>query len=206
LHERLRQAAALEAPFARLIADLDSDRFPVREAASRRLEAAGPAAEFALRLAVQPGAPLEVRNRIQQVLDKLAAPREEQIQRLIADLDGPRAAEASRQLARMGRAAEPALRRVLEIPPIPVRKRGPRLSQQTRWYVQKTLEQMKEPDTSSIPLDAEVVLRALSVLEQMNTREARQVFQELAKGPAGARVTREARAALERLAKRQPKP
>jgi hypothetical protein len=87
-----------------------------------------------------------------------------------------------------------------------VRKRGPRLSQQTRWYVQKTLEQMKEPDTSSLPLDAEVVLRALSVLEQMNTREARQVFQELAKGPAGARVTREARAALERLAKRQPKP
>ena len=44
--------------------------------------------------------------------------------------------------------------------------------------------------------------RALSALEHAGTAEARQRLEELAKGAAGARLTREAQAALERLARR----
>jgi hypothetical protein len=46
-------------------------------------------------------------------------------------------------------------------------------------------------------------LRALEVLERAGTAEARQLIQRIAAGAAEARLTREAKASLERLA-RQP--
>jgi hypothetical protein len=46
-------------------------------------------------------------------------------------------------------------------------------------------------------------LRALEVLERLGTPEARQVLKALADGAPAARLTREARSALDRLA-RQP--
>jgi hypothetical protein len=46
------------------------------------------------------------------------------------------------------------------------------------------------------------VLRAVEVLELTGTAEARQVLRGLAEGAAGARLTQEAKAALQRLAKR----
>jgi hypothetical protein len=45
-------------------------------------------------------------------------------------------------------------------------------------------------------------LRAVAVLEQTGTPEARQVLEALRQGPAEARLTREAKAALTRLARR----
>jgi hypothetical protein len=45
-------------------------------------------------------------------------------------------------------------------------------------------------------------LRAVAVLEQIGTPEARQVLEVLRQGPAEARLTREAKAALTRLARR----
>jgi len=49
-------------------------------------------------------------------------------------------------------------------------------------------------------------LRALEVLEQVGTPEARQVLTTLATGAPHARLTREAKAALDRLSKRASNP
>lgn len=46
------------------------------------------------------------------------------------------------------------------------------------------------------------LLRAVEVLEQIDTPEARRLLAELAQGAAAARLTQEAKAALERLEKR----
>ena len=113
LKECLQRAAAMEAPHARLIVDLDNDRFEIREKASRQLEKSATAAEFALRLAMEGGLSVEAQRRAQEILDKLTATREEQIVRLIPDLEGERSAEAVQKLDAMGRDAEPALRRIL---------------------------------------------------------------------------------------------
>ena len=45
-------------------------------------------------------------------------------------------------------------------------------------------------------------VRAVEVLEQIGTAEAKQLLQSLASGAPGARLTQEAKASLERLAKR----
>jgi WD40 repeat protein len=55
---------------AKLIADFDSDRFAVRQEAVKALEQMGEPAEAALRKALESNAPLEVRQRIQQILEK----------------------------------------------------------------------------------------------------------------------------------------
>jgi hypothetical protein len=46
--------------------------------------------------------------------------------------------------------------------------------------------------------------RAVAVLERMATKEARQLLRRLADGAAGALLTREAKAALERQARLKP--
>ena len=131
LRDRLRRAAAVEDRARRLIADLDSNHFRVREKASRELERMGSEAAFALQLAFQGSPSLEARRRIRRVLDRITTPQ--------AGHDCP-----------------------------------PR----------------------SVTL-------ALAILEEMGTPPARRALEELAKGPAKSMVTRDAAAALERLAKRR---
>jgi WD40 repeat protein len=134
LQERLRRAAAVEVRASRLIADLDSDDFDVREKASSELEGLGPEAAFPLRLALQGSPSPEVRTRIEKALRKLKTSQEEQ-----------------------------------------------GFQPQSVWL-------------------------SLAVLEEVGTPAARQVLEELAKGPAKSTVTREAAAALERLTKRKKAP
>jgi len=87
LRQHLRPAAAADARrIARLIADLDSSEFAVRQQASNELEKLGnpivPALEHALTGQPSP----EVRNRVKQLLDKLqsAAGQPEQLRLLRA--------------------------------------------------------------------------------------------------------------------------
>jgi WD40 repeat protein len=110
---------------SRLVADLESDRFEVRKLATLSLEKLGELSESALRKRLADSPPLEVRQRIEHLLDKLAGP--------ITDPERLRAH------------------------------------------------------------------RGLEILEQIATPEAKAVLQALARGAPEARLTQEAKEALERL-------
>jgi hypothetical protein len=72
LREHLKPVSAAESRrIARLIADLDDDRFTVREAATAELERLGNIAADALRLAVVATSSPEVRRRGKEVLESL---------------------------------------------------------------------------------------------------------------------------------------
>jgi RNA polymerase sigma factor (sigma-70 family) len=114
----------------RLLADLDSEQFAVREKAQTDLEALGDLAERALRQALANKPTLEMRRRVQRALDRLHGP-----------------------------VASPELLRCL---------------------------------------------RALAVLEDLATPDARALLEALASGAPEARLSREAKASLSRLARRTP--
>jgi hypothetical protein len=128
---------------------------------------------------------------LREKLSPVTVEETRRITRRVADLDSDRFADredASRELLRLGLAAQPALRRVLEgRPSLEVRKRVERL--------------LRDLETRPHP-EALRPLRALVVLEAVGTPEARQVLQTLAEGAPDAHWTEEARAALERLRRR----
>jgi hypothetical protein len=130
LAERLRPVASVG--IDRLIADLDSDRFTVRENAERVLEKLGPTAEAALFKALESRPTLETRRRLERLLER-----------------------------RRGPVTDPELLRGI---------------------------------------------RGTEVLEHVGSAEARKVLEALAHGAPEARLTQEARASLERLARRPAVP
>jgi hypothetical protein len=114
---------------------------------------------------------------------------------LLGDLDSEQFAvrdKASRELEKLGDLAEPKLRKALDKSPSP----------ETRRRLESLLTKLEGSVPSGEQLRA---LRAGAVLEHVATPEARQLLQKLAAGAPGARLTREAKAATERLEKR-PKP
>jgi WD40 repeat protein len=134
LRARLRPATApARQRVARLLADLASERFAVRDQATRQLEELAELAAAELRQALEGQPPLEVRRRIEQLLAR----------------HSPRAIPSGERLRR---------------------------------------------------------LRAVAALEHLGTAEARERLRALAGGAAEARLTQEARTALERLEKRAPAP
>jgi WD40 repeat protein len=198
---RLERAAAQEAVYAPLIAQLDDRRFTVREKASQRVEKAGAAAEFALRLALDANPSPEITRRVRRALDKIAAAREEQAEKLIADLDGRQPQEALRQLKALGADAERVLQRELDRQRMRVPGKPPvMVSPRKRWLVQQALGQAKEPDVDQPAVRVRAVLRCLRVLERIGNPSARAALGDLARGPADGRIASEARAIL----KRQP--
>ncbi|HTU94104.1 MAG TPA: hypothetical protein VMF69_28760, partial [Gemmataceae bacterium] len=109
---------------------------------------------------------------------------------LINDLDSDRFAtreQASAELERFGTVAEPMLRK----------KRAEKISLEMRKRIDFLLEKLD----LLAPLSGEELrnVRAVEVLEQDRTREARQVLRRLAEGAEHARLTREAKASLQRL-------
>ena len=112
-----------------------------------------------------------------------------QIRQHIADLDSETFAvreKAHKELQRLGMAAWPALREALEKEP----------SAEFRRRAEKLLDPAIE--FSSSPEELRQV-RALQVLEQIRSPESRRLLEKLAAGAPEARLTRDAKAALERL-------
>jgi WD40 repeat protein len=123
---------------------------------------------------------------------RAARPDRQRLARLIAALDSAdfeMREQATRELARLGEAAEPALRGAL--------KAGP--SAEVRRRIGRLLEPLRNQELTGERLRE---VRAAQVLELTGTAAARRVLAALAKGEPEARLTREARDALQRLAAR----
>lgn len=142
-------------------------------------------------------APDEAVRFLKQHLHPVPRIAADRLQRLIADLDADQFArreEASRQLAKLGSEAEPALRKVLENKP----------SLETRRRVDALLKDLA-CQTAMTP-DALRQLRAIQVLEQIGSAEARNILKSLAQGAPAAPATRDAAAVLQRLQRRSSAP
>jgi RNA polymerase sigma factor (sigma-70 family) len=116
----------------------------------------------------------------------------ERLRQLLADLDSAVFATrdaAQKELAAIGELAAPALNKALRGEPTP----------EARRRIQALLDKLQGPVTQPEELRA---LRAVAVLEEIATRDAQQLLQKLAEGAPDARLTREAKAALQRLAQR----
>lgn len=125
-------------------------------------------------------------------LQPTAAVPNELVQPLLVDLDNEsfaRREKAEERLKALGARAEPALRKALTANPSAEQKRR----------IEKVLAALAMPRP---PASEELrQLRLVSALERMGTSEAQAMLNVLAGGVAEARLTREAKAVLERLAK-----
>jgi hypothetical protein len=114
---------------------------------------------------------------------------------LLTDLDSDkydRREKATRELAALGEGARAALEKFLT----------GTTSTEARLRARELLKGLDQPGRSPELLRQ---LRAVEVLEWAGTPEARAALAELAKGMPGARLTREAQASLDRLAKQEGK-
>jgi WD40 repeat protein len=138
------------------------------------------------------GAPRETVSYFRERLKPAPAVDAKKITQWIAGLDSEEFAvrqESEQELEKLGELAVPALQKLLANPPsLEARKRAEQIIEKVTVLTLST-EQLR-------------LVRALEVLEQVGTGEARQVLETLAKGAPGALGTREAQAALDRLAKR----
>lgn len=108
LKKRLRPASAPDdRRLARLMADLQNDRFDIRRQAEGELEALGELAEPALRQALAGDPPLDLRQRVQRLLDVLLEPvssggrvRELRAVEVLELIDGAEARQLLQALAR----------------------------------------------------------------------------------------------------------
>jgi hypothetical protein len=117
----------------------------------------------------------------------------QQIEQRVADLDSDEFSvrqKAAEELTRLGEPARPALEKFLAgKPSLDARRRAEQvLARVVSWPVTSP-ERLRE-------------LRSVEVLERIATPDARRLLEQLKLGAADADLTREAKAALERLAKR----
>jgi WD40 repeat protein len=138
------------------------------------------------------GAPKQAVAFVQERTQPIKEADHKRIAKLVAELDHDDPAvrrNAGRELEALGKEAEAALQKALEgQPSLEVRRRA-----------QELLDKIKGLAPNSDQLRT---LRALEILEQVGSPEARQLLQTFAKGTAEDVLTQEAKAALERLAKR----
>jgi WD40 repeat protein len=124
-------------------------------------------------------------------LPPVPPPDEAEMKRLLADLDADQyrvRQKASKALARLHDRARPSLEQVLRGKP----------TLELRQRVELLLKHLDGPVTRP---EVWRGLRAVEVLEQIGTAEARQLLTALAKGLPEARLTQEAKASLKRLSK-----
>jgi hypothetical protein len=129
-------------------------------------------------------------------LRPVAVPDAKRVAELIRDLDAkrfPRREKATAELARLGAAVEPALRRALQAkPPDEARRRLEELLGGLRPFVRRP-EELQQ-------------LRGIWVLERVGSPQAARLLETLAGGAADTRLTRAAKAARERLRQRASLP
>jgi RNA polymerase sigma factor (sigma-70 family) len=126
-------------------------------------------------------------------LRPISAGAPDKVRQLIADLDSAEfqtRAAAMKQLIDLGEGAGPALRAAL--------KGSPSAEQKKR--VGEILDSLN----GGLPGDTLRQLRAVEVLELIGSDAARELLEALAKGVSEARLTREAQATPDRLARRPP--
>jgi hypothetical protein len=139
-------------------------------------------------------APKQAVSFLKEHLGPAVAPPEAQLARLIGDLDSNDFAtrqKATEELERLGDLATAALRKALDGSP----------SAELRRRAEKLLDAAENGPSAGEPLRA---LRAVELLEYVGTPEAGQLLDALSKGVPEARQTRDAKASLQRLAKRAP--
>jgi hypothetical protein len=111
----------------------------------------------------------------------------------VGDLDSaefPVRTKATAQLVQLGELAEPAL--------LDAQRKHPSLEQRQRIeeILRKVVDQRSKPSGDRLRM-----FRAVEILEQIGTPEARQLLEALSRGASGALVTREAQAALARFSR-----
>jgi len=141
-------------------------------------------ARWALAMSPETALPL-----LKERLTPAPPPDAQHLGRLLADLDSPRFAvrqKAQQGLEQMEEVAVPALRQALAANP----------SLEMRRRMEALLARLRGPVTRP---DVLLAIRAVAVLEEIATPEARQLLQTLAQGATHARLTQEATAAVKRL-------
>ncbi|HTU16807.1 MAG TPA: sigma-70 family RNA polymerase sigma factor [Gemmataceae bacterium] len=129
-------------------------------------------------------------------LHPVAVVEEKRLEQWIADLDNDQLAvraKAAAELEKVGAAVLHAMRKALACKP----------SLETRRRLEQLIEKQEREEWSPSPANLRT-RRALEVLERAGTTEAKVVLTILANGTPGAWQTRDAKAALERLAQQHP--
>lgn len=131
---------------------------------------------------------------LQARLRPIPAPDAKRISQLLADLDSDQfnvRTKAHNELEKLGEAAAASLRQAAEKPP------SAEVGRRVNELRDKLKTERRTPSSERIR-----VLRAVEVLEHIGTPEASQILKILANGAAEAELTREAKASLDRLARR----
>src|SRR5262249_17684104 len=177
----------------------DVARYTRRENARARLSAgevrsawddlAGDAAGAYRAIGALAAAPDQAVPFLAERVKPAAAPDPKRVARLLARLDSARFADreqATRELEKLGRLVEPALRQTL----------AGRPSLEARRRIERLLKKLDLGEVRAV--------RVVEVLEHASTPAARRLLAELAGGVPEARQTREAKAALRWLERRGP--
>jgi hypothetical protein len=134
---------------------------------------------------------------LKEQLQPAEMPKGKNIDQLVKDLDDATFSvreQASKDLEKLEALAQPQLEKALASKPSAELKRS----------AEMLLAKISRPVSSPEKLQ---MLRGIEILEHIGTPEAQEVLETLSQGAPEARVTREAKASLERLAKRaQVKP
>lgn len=138
-------------------------------------------------------APKEAIRFLRERLRPVAPVSAETVRPLLAELDSDDFSKREAAAARLRKLEDRAAGYLNE-----ALKARPSLEMRRR--VEELLKRLEEPPSGEV-LRA---LRAVAVLERIGTAEARQILKTLAQGMPEARVTREAKVSLERLAARRP--
>jgi hypothetical protein len=135
-------------------------------------------------------APAQAVPLFREQLRPVVAADPDRVARLLADLDNDDFAvrdKATKELRGMGEAALPGPRKALAGQPAP----------ELRRRVERLLDDLSAGSAAQV-----YESRALEVLERIGSPDARRLLNTLAGGVPEARLTQEAKASLERLAKR----